>query len=81
MQTRPVEGFAVRETAPAKPFKETTVMVEVPELVARLVARIVAGATAPVATEKPAAGPTETETVVDLDKVPGVVPVTGTVKV
>src|SRR3989442_937519 len=43
LQTRPAEGFAVSETAPAKPFKEATVTVEVPELVAR----ILAGVTAP----------------------------------
>jgi hypothetical protein len=31
LQMRPVEGFAASETAPAKPFTEVTVTVEVPE--------------------------------------------------
>jgi hypothetical protein len=48
LQRRPVEGFAVRATVPAKPFKEATVTVEVPEFVAR----IAAGDTAPVDTLK-----------------------------
>ena len=48
LQTRPVEGFAVSDTAPAKPFREVTVIVEVPELVAR----ILAGETGPVETLK-----------------------------
>jgi hypothetical protein len=48
LQRRPVEGFAVSETAPAKPVREVTVMVEVPVLVAR----ILAGETGPVETLK-----------------------------
>jgi hypothetical protein len=48
LQRRPAEGFAESETAPAKPPREVTVTVEVPELVAR----ILAGETGPVETLK-----------------------------
>jgi hypothetical protein len=71
LQMKPVEGFAVSETAPAKPFTEVTVTVEVPELVAR----ILNGVTAPRETVKVGAPPTATETVVVLESVLGVVPV------
>ena len=71
LQTRPAAGLAVSETAPAKPFTEVTVTVEVPEVVAR----ILAGATAPRETVKVGAAPTEAETVVVLDNVLGAVPV------
>ena len=71
LQTRPVEGLAVSETAPAKPFTETTVMVEVPELVAR----ILDGETKPRETVKVGAPFTATETAVVLASVLGAVPV------
>jgi hypothetical protein len=71
LQMRPVDGFAVNETVPAKLFTEVTVMVEVPELVARTLA----GTTAPRETVKVGTAPTATETVVVLASVFGVVPV------
>jgi len=71
LHRRPVEGFAESETVPAKPFREVTVIVEVPELVAR----ILDGATAPRETVKVGTPPAETETVVVLASVLGAVPV------
>jgi hypothetical protein len=71
LQMRPAEGFAASETAPAKPFTEVTVIVEVPELVARTLA----GTTAPSETVKVGAPATATETVVVLASVLGAVPV------
>jgi hypothetical protein len=71
LQTRPVAGFAESETAPAKPFTETTVTVEDPELVAR----IVDGETRPRETVKVGAPFTATETDVVLESVLGAVPV------
>jgi hypothetical protein len=71
LQIKPVEGFAVNETAPAKPFTEVTVIVEVPEVVASTLA----GVTAPRETVKVGAPPTETETVVVLDNELGAEPV------
>jgi hypothetical protein len=71
LQMRPADGFAVNETAPAKLFTEVTVTTEVPELVAR----ILAGVTAPRETVKVGAPPTETETVVVLDNALGAEPV------
>jgi hypothetical protein len=71
LQTRPVAGFAESETAPAKPFTETTVTVEDPELVAR----IVDGETGPRETVKVGAPFTATETDVVLASVLGAVPV------
>jgi hypothetical protein len=71
LQVRPVEGFAVNVTVPAKPFTEATVTSEVPELVARTSA----GVTAPRETVKVCTPPTLTETVVVLDNVTGAVPV------
>jgi hypothetical protein len=71
LQIRPVDGLAVNETAPAKPFTDITVTVDVPELVARTPA----GVTAPRETVKVGTAPTATETVVVLESVFGVVPV------
>jgi hypothetical protein len=71
LQTRPVEGLAARDTAPAKPFTEVTVIVEDPELVARTLA----GVTVPSETVKVAAPDTATETDVVLASVLGAVPV------
>jgi len=47
-QDKPKEGFGVNATVPVKPASELTVMVDVPEFVAR----IDAGETAPVETLK-----------------------------
>ena len=66
-----MEGLTDKETVPAKPFKEATVTVAVPELVARTLA----GVTAPSETVKVGAGLTETGTLTVLDKVLGVEPV------
>jgi len=54
-QVRPAEGFAVKVTVPAKLFSDLTVIVDVPGLVAR----ILAGETGPAETLKsgPAADP------------------------
>jgi hypothetical protein len=71
LHTSPVAGFAARDTAPAKPFTEVTVTVDVPELVARTLA----GVTAPRDTVKVAAPDTATETEVVLARVLGAVPV------
>jgi hypothetical protein len=74
-----MEGLVDKETVPAKPFREVTVTVEVPELVAR----IPTGVTAPSETPKVGAGLTETGTLIVLVKVLGaepVVPVTVRVK-
>ena len=71
MQTRPAAGLAVSETAPAKPFTEVTVTVDVPELVAS----ILDGVTAPRETVKVGTAPTATEIVVVLASVFGAVPV------
>jgi hypothetical protein len=73
-QERPVEGFAVSVTVPAKPFTEVTVTVEDPELVARTLE----GVTAPRETVKVCGGGrgcTVTITDVVLETVFGVVPV------
>ena len=75
LQVSPVDGFAVNDTAPVKPFTEVTVMVDEPELVARLVASMLVGETAPRATVKVGAAPTVTETSVVLESVVGEVPV------
>jgi hypothetical protein len=71
LQTRPVEGLAVSETAPAKLFTEVTVTVDVPELVAR----ILDGATAPRETVKVGVPRTVTGMLTVLDNVLGAVPV------
>ena len=71
LQTRPVEGLAARDTAPAKPFTELTVTIDVPELVAS----ILDGVTAPGETVKVGTAPTATEIVVVLASVFGAVPV------
>ena len=71
LQTRPVEGLATSETAPAKPFTEVTVTVDVPELVAS----ILDGVTAPRETVKVGTAPTATEIVVVLASVFGALPV------
>ena len=70
LQMSPEDGFAVRETAPAKPFPEVTVTVDVPELVAS----ILDGVTAPRETVKVGVAPA-IETVVVLERVVGAVPV------
>ena len=72
LQVRPAEGFAASETVPANPPVEVTVIVEEPELVAR----IVEGVTALVETVKLGPG-TVTVTVTVLDSAPEV-PVTRT---
>ncbi len=83
-QVRPAEGFAVIATVPAKPFREATVTIEVPELITPpALARILEGVTAPVEMEKSGALPTVTGTFTVLESVLGavpVVPVTVTVK-
>jgi len=71
LQLRPVEGLAVNDTAPVKPFTEVTVMVDEPELVASMLV----GETAPRATVKVGVPPTVTETSVVLESVVGEVPV------
>ena len=53
---RPVEGFAANDTVPAKLFTEATVMVDEPELVARMVV----GETVPRETVKEGPGLTVT---------------------
>jgi hypothetical protein len=84
-QTRPAEGLAVVATVPAKPFRELTVTVEVPELMTPFaLARILVGVTAPVEMEKSGAFPTVTGTSTVLESALGavpIVPVTVTVKV
>jgi hypothetical protein len=74
-QVRPAEGLAVIVTVPAKPPREVTVTVEVPELMTPpALARILEGVTALVDMEK-SATVTVTGMLAILDSVLGAVPV------